>query len=85
MADELKLDSWHYRRRVVFATLAYCGAANAILLFRGTDGALHTVMAQGNIYLAGFMGLVYVAGALADDIVRAKLGMAPRNNPPKEG
>lgn len=81
---ELQLDTWHYRRRVVFWTMGYCGAVNAWVAVGGTDGALHMTIANGLIYLAGFMGLIYVAGALVEDLVRAKFGLPPRDNPPKD-
>ena len=59
--------SWVYRRRTVFLSLLFIGAALTYLILYGEDSRLHDTLAFG--LMAGGFGIIssYVFGAAWDD------------------
>lgn len=67
MTTEPHSPQWTRRRRVVFATLAYCAGMNGYLVALGADTVLHRALAEGAFMLAGAVVGSYVFGATWDD------------------
>lgn len=63
----MKPGDWRRRRRVIYATLAFCALNVAYLNVAGTDTALHQQLGMGLIILAGSVIGSYVFGAVWDD------------------
>ncbi len=58
---------WTIRRRIVHATLIFCAACVAFLLWKGEDSALNQAIANGAFLLAGSVIGAFVFGAVWDD------------------
>ncbi|WP_196258553.1 hypothetical protein [Pelagibacterium limicola] len=58
---------WTRRRRVIFATLAFCAAEIAYLTIWGGDSRLHETIVISAFLLAGSVIGSYVFGAIWDD------------------
>lgn len=65
---------WKRRRRVIFATLAFCAAEVAYLTIWGTDTGLNNTIVTSLILLAGSVIGSYVFGAVWDDANARKYG-----------
>lgn len=64
--------SWHFRRRVVVATLLYCAAMVAYITFKNSETRLAEAVATSLILLAGSVIGSYVFGAVWDDKIKTK-------------
>ena len=79
---------WLRRRRLIYATLAYCAATATALLvaaLRGMEGTLLNTLAVSAYSLAGSMLGSYIFGATWDDKNARDAGMAkldPVTEPP---
>lgn len=60
--------SWRVRRRIILATLLFCGGEVAYLTIWGSDTNLHSAIANGCLILAGSVIGSYVFGAAWDDM-----------------
>jgi hypothetical protein len=80
MLNPLGRFEWHRRRRLIYATLAFC-ALSAVAIewaaFHGADSTLLTTLATLNYGLAGATIGSYVFGAVWDDKNAMDAGYAP--------
>lgn len=66
--SDTKLDSWAYRRTVIFLTLLFCACGIGYLIGFGQDTKLNETIANGLILLASSVILYYVAGSSYEDV-----------------
>lgn len=64
--------SWKYRRRCVFAALAFSFIIIGYLVVWGNDTGLHRSIADGLINVIWLTIATYVGGATADDFLKDK-------------
>jgi hypothetical protein len=62
--------SWRYRRLAVFASLLGAIAGLGYLIVWGEDTTLHRQIADGLIWVVGWVLAVYVGGSTLDDGVK---------------
>jgi len=59
--------SWKNRRRTIFATLSFCAAVIAYIVWKDSGSSLHAEVASSLTMLAGFIIGSYVFGAVYQD------------------
>ena len=75
--------SWKIRRRIVNATLIYCGVIIAYLVYKGEDTELNQTIANALVFLASTVIGSYLFSSTWDQ--RHKREVNSRTKPPAEG
>ncbi len=66
---------WKVRRRIIIATLLFCGGCVIYLMGFGADNELNRLIVQSCFFLSGTIIATYVLGASWDDLnVMSKMG-----------
>lgn len=70
VVNELMVDGWPIRRRVMFAALAFCAGNVQYLLIWGDDTSLNKEIATTLLWVMAAIVGTYVFGAVWDDMNR---------------
>lgn len=71
-------DAWKYRRRVVFATMAFCMAVIVFFGLLGRTSEIQSTIVEGALYLLGATVLGYLGIPVVDDHLRRRNALEPR-------
>ncbi len=74
MNNDIREDSWFYRRTVIFGTLIFCAIMVAKLVWVGADTRFAETAVTGLLALAGSVVAGYVFGAVWDYRERLRAG-----------